>query len=65
MRTMAVKKKPVQKTPIVSFRCPEDIREDLELLAEAQERSLSNLILLVLKNYISDEKSKAAKKGNR
>lgn len=35
-----------------TFRMPNDLRENLEQIAIKEERSLSNLIIKVLKDYV-------------
>lgn len=37
-----------------SLTIPKDLKTQLEMLAEKQNRSLNNLIVTVLKNYVSD-----------
>lgn len=37
-----------------SLTIPKDLKTQLEMLAEKQNRSLNNLIVTILKNYVSD-----------
>lgn len=39
-----------------SFRIPEEIKEQLQEVARKQDRSLSNLIILILKEYLENKK---------
>lgn len=39
-----------------SFRIPEEIKEQLQEIARKQDRSLSNLIILILKEYLENKK---------
>lgn len=39
-----------------SFRIPEEIKEQLQEIARKQNRSLSNLIILILKEYLENKK---------
>jgi predicted transcriptional regulator len=51
-------KKAVGPTPTVTIRMPENIRSQLQDIAEADDRSLSWLILKILKDYLDARKSK-------
>lgn len=42
-------------TSIFSFRLPNDLREKLEQDANSNGRSLSNLIIWILRNYINNK----------
>ena len=44
------------KSRMFGFRCPNDIREKLEKIAEEEGRTLSNLIVKILKDY-TDKKN--------
>lgn len=37
-----------------SLTIPKDLKAQLEMVAEKQNRSLNNLIVTILKNYVSD-----------
>ena len=39
-----------------SFRIPEEIKEQLQDIARKQDRSLSNLMILILKEYLENKK---------
>ena len=39
-----------------SFRIPEEIKEQLQEVARKQNRSLSNLMILILKEYLENKK---------
>ena len=39
-----------------SFGIPEEIKEQLQEIARKQDRSLSNLIILILKEYLENKK---------
>lgn len=39
-----------------SFRIPEEIKEQLQEIARKQNRSLSNLMILILKEYLENKK---------
>ena len=39
-----------------SFRIPEEIKEQLQEVARKQDRSLSNLMILILKEYLENKK---------
>lgn len=39
-----------------SFRIPEEIKEQLQEIAKKQDRSLSNLMILILKEYLENKK---------
>lgn len=39
-----------------SFRIPEEIKEQLQEIARKQDRSLSNLMILILKEYLENKK---------
>ena len=39
----------------LTFRCPNDVREKLEVIAEKEGRTLSNLVVKILRDYTEKE----------
>lgn len=37
-----------------TFRCPNDIREKLEEISEKEGRSLANVVIFILREYIKN-----------
>lgn len=52
---MAETKKPRYQ---VQFRATKEIKEKLEAMAEAEERSVSNLTRMIVSNYLKDLENK-------
>ena len=38
----------------ISVRVPSELRKDLEIIAKDQGRSLSNLVIYILKSYVEN-----------
>ena len=51
------------KTVTVGVRMPKEMREELQQLADDDMRTLSNLILKILTEYLKELKQKPTKKG--
>jgi predicted DNA-binding protein len=51
------------KTVTVGVRMPKEMREELQQLADDDMRTLSNLILKILTEYLKELKEKPTKKG--
>ena len=47
-----------EETKIIGLRCPISIREKLQILADKDGRTLSNLIVKILSDYVQDKESK-------
>jgi len=47
----------------VGVRMPKEMREELQQLADDDMRTLSNLILKILTEYLKELKEKSTKKG--
>ena len=47
------------KTELVGVRIPSEIKEKLQAIADEETRSLSNLVLKVLKDFLADYEKKA------
>ena len=47
-----------EETKIIGLRCPISIREKLQILADKDNRTLSNLIIKILSDYVQDKESK-------
>lgn len=43
------------ESKMFGFRCPNDIREKLEVIAEKEGRTLSNLVVKILRDYTEKE----------
>lgn len=43
------------ESKMFGFRCPNDIREKLEIIADKEGRTLSNLIVKILRDYTEKE----------
>ena len=48
----------VGKTIPTTVRIPEELKSDLEQIAERESRSLNNLINIILQSYVSENKKK-------
>ena len=46
-----------QEKAIVSAVIPQDAKEELERIAEEQDRSMSNLIAIILKDYVKQKQA--------
>ena len=46
------------KTELVGVRIPSEIKENLQKIADEETRSLSNLVLKVLKDFLRDYEKK-------
>ena len=46
------------KTELVGVRIPSEIKEELQKIADEETRSLSNLVLKVLKDFLADYEKK-------
>jgi predicted transcriptional regulator len=46
------------KSVTISVRIPHDLRDKLQALAEQRDRTLSQLCMLVLRDYVADEEKK-------
>lgn len=46
------------KTIPTTVRIPEELKSDLEQIAERESRSLNNLINIILQSYVSKNKEK-------
>lgn len=44
---------PLAETPPFLFRMPRDLRQQLEVIAKAEGRSLSNLIVYALREWLA------------
>ena len=51
------------ETVTVGVRMPKEMREELQQLADDDMRTLSNLILKILTEYLKELKEKPTKKG--
>ena len=47
-----------EETKIIGVRCPIGVREKLQTLADKDGRTLSNLIVKILSDYVQDKESK-------
>ena len=47
-----------EETKIIGLRCPISVREKLQTLADKDGRTLSNLIVKILSDYVQDKESK-------
>lgn len=52
-RTAKAQKKPAKKLNIIAVRIDDDMKDQLELIAEAQARPLSNLIHFAVKEWLA------------
>jgi predicted transcriptional regulator len=43
------------KSVTISVRMPHDLRDKLQALAEQRDRTLSQLCMLILRDYIADQ----------
>ena len=43
------------ESKMFGFRCPNDVREKLEVIAEKEGRTLSNLVVKILRDYTEKE----------
>ena len=46
-----------EETKIIGVRCPIGVREKLQILADKDNRTLSNLIVKILSDYVQDKES--------
>ena len=47
-----------EETKMLGIRCPISIKEKLQILADKDGRTLSNLIVKILSDYVQDKESK-------
>ena len=47
----------MKKDDFIGLRIPNDIKKELELIAQAEERSLSQTVLRIIKDYLTNKKS--------
>ena len=47
-----------EETKIIGVRCPIGVREKLQTLADKDGRTLSNLIVKILSDYVQNKESK-------
>ena len=54
----SMRRKPEEKNYVVSVRIPESVKHDLETICDKESRSLSNLILVACREYLTNHADK-------